>query len=214
MGKTLAQMTAEIREVVTSKGFRPAEGGPGTNTWGDYVALLHSEIAEMLEAFRRWELADATESHVDPVEHHDRMHGICGHGETRGNCRATFPSKPEGVGSEAADTLIRLLDMCDTFGIRPFDMDMELADVSPLDLPPGLDPSTFGGWNSLLHGKAHKMDPFASDQPEPLVPGHATRFLRTLILFTEKYDIDLMAEYERKIAYNRTREWRHGGRVL
>ena len=29
-----------------------------------------------------------------------------------------------------------------------------------------------------------------------------------------RYGVDLEAEYERKIAYNRTREFRHGGKLL
>lgn len=45
--KTLAEMTAEVRALNTAKGWRT-----GDNTYGDYNALLHSEISEMLEAYR------------------------------------------------------------------------------------------------------------------------------------------------------------------
>lgn len=110
------KMTAEVREVNTTNGWFDEDRRPAEG-----LALLHSEVSEWLEAFRDWGLADATK----PVE------------EGTGKL-----SKPEGVGSEAADVLIRLLDECDRQGI------------------------------------------------------------------------DLAYEYRRKIAFNRTRGYRHGGRGL
>lgn len=126
----LAAMTAEVREVNIAKGWRR-----GTNTFGDYIALLHTELSEALEAYRDHRLADATKMP-------DHMFRNDGSG-CRQVCEGTHdPSKPEGVGSEFADVLIRLLDVCDIYGI------------------------------------------------------------------------DLATEYERKLAFNRTRPFQHGGRTL
>lgn len=108
-GKTIGQMEKEIAEVNRELGWRPND-----NTFGDDMALIHSEVSEALEAWRRWKHEDATE----------------------------VTGKPEGIGSEFADILIRLIDVADRRGV------------------------------------------------------------------------DLDFEYERKMQYNRTREWRHGGKVL
>lgn len=124
MGKTIDQMTTEVREVNTTLGWRT-----GGNTFGDYIALMHSELSEALEAYRDHRLADAT------------RHVAVGRGDAGEDLPIAHP-KPEGVGSEFADVLIRLLDVADIYGI------------------------------------------------------------------------DLTAEYERKLAYNRTRPYQHGGRTL
>ncbi|WP_436528581.1 hypothetical protein [Actinoplanes sp. HUAS TT8] len=133
-GKTIEQMAAEIRTINIEKGWRTADGGPGTNTFGDYIALLHSELSEALEAYRDHRLADATQPRQEIWTRPEMCQPAIFQGYSK--------PKPEGVGSEFADVLIRLLDVCDVFGI------------------------------------------------------------------------DLAAEYDRKIAYNRTRSYQHGGRTL
>lgn len=106
---TLAERTAEVVAWAQRKGWN----NPGP-TFGEAMALLHSEVSEALEAFRDFGTADVT----------------------------LEDGKPEGVGSEFADVLIRLLHYAGLFGI------------------------------------------------------------------------DLDAEYERKMAYNERRPYRHGGRAL
>jgi NTP pyrophosphatase (non-canonical NTP hydrolase) len=208
MGKSLADMTAEIREVNVAHGWRSAEGGPGANTFGDYLALLHSELSEALEAYRDHRLADATLLKCgDPIcpDFGDPSFG-------EGTCpseHATLP-KPEGVGSELADVLIRLLDMCDVFSIVPFDMDCELADVDPADSETRHLVS-FGDWCASLHKVISQFGDTTTKRTREKLAPYA---LRRLVAMAKRHGIDLTAEYERKIAYNRTRPYQHGGRTL
>lgn len=85
----IAAMTDEVWDYTHRKGWEPDED----RTFGDEMALLHSEVSEALEAYRKWGFMDAT------VE-----------------------TKPEGVGSEFADILIRLLHYSRAHGI---DLDWE-----------------------------------------------------------------------------------------
>jgi NTP pyrophosphatase (non-canonical NTP hydrolase) len=123
---TLRAIAAEVRAINIEKGWRAPDGGMCEGqTFGDYIALAHSELSEALEAYRDHRLEDAT---------------VAGGFHVRDNVRVL--PKPAGVGSEFADLLIRLVDMADVFGIN------------------------------------------------------------------------LEAEYRRKVAYNRTRSYQHGGRTL
>jgi NTP pyrophosphatase (non-canonical NTP hydrolase) len=118
MPKSLAEMREQVYKWTVAKGW--ADDG---RTFGDEVALMHSEASEALEAYRQWGFQDTT------------IGGVSIAGEVQ------LP-KPEGVGSELADLLIRLLDTC------------------------------------------------------------------------ARHDIDLEYEFNRKMEYNGSRPFRHGGRLL
>src|SRR6478736_1887853 len=110
----LQELAQRVYEVNVANGWFE-----GDRRFGEDIALLHSEVSEMLEAYRQWGIEDTT-----PDVNEATM---------------ALP-KPEGVGSEAADVLVRLLDTC------------------------------------------------------------------------LRYDIDLLAEFERKLTYNASRGFRHGGK--
>jgi NTP pyrophosphatase (non-canonical NTP hydrolase) len=122
--KTLEQMQTDVTEWCERKGWKGEGSAPVT--FGDTMALLHSEVSEALEAYRDWGLADATAAHSpsahiaicawrrwaeDPLADHGKSKG------PRCDCEFGADKKPEGIGSEFADVLIRLLDDCDRWGV-------------------------------------------------------------------------------------------------
>jgi NTP pyrophosphatase (non-canonical NTP hydrolase) len=106
------EMAQEVHDVNHANGW--FDSG---RTVGEGIALLHSEVSEAFDAWRKHGFEDVTTESL-PAD------------------------KPEGYGSELADVLIRLLDQADRDGVN------------------------------------------------------------------------LVAEFERKLAYNRTRGYRHGGRKI
>lgn len=94
---TLHEIAERIRLINAANGWYDR-----SRTFSDEIALLHSEVSEMFEAYRSHGLEDFT--------HDGHMHLADGD-----DCKVC---KPKGVGSEAADILIRLLDTCSRYNIN------------------------------------------------------------------------------------------------
>jgi NTP pyrophosphatase (non-canonical NTP hydrolase) len=99
--KSIAEMTAEVVENNKARGWH--DNPPSLP---ECMMMLVTEATEAVEAWRVHGTADAT-----------KLNWTSDHGELQ-------VQKPEGVGSEFADILIRLLDDAYLFGI---DLDAEFA---------------------------------------------------------------------------------------
>jgi NTP pyrophosphatase (non-canonical NTP hydrolase) len=185
--KTLAVMTAEVVDNNTQHGWYE-----NVVTFPEAMALLHSEVAESTDAWRRWGIDDATNTLISPAVDPGNL------------------PKPEGVGSEFADVFIRLMDDAWLFG----KIDLEAAAASPGQF--GINMSFLTNMNTLhvmiarlsLVEETAFMD-VTGEQDVAKAFGDILKFLRQLCGY---YDIDLTWEYERKMAFNRTRPYRHGNK--
>lgn len=184
---TLRDWAAEVYAVNEANGWFEDD-----RTVGDDLALLHSEVSEALEAFRRWGLEDMTDSEC--------RNGttVLAHAFADGHL-----CKPEGVGSELADVLIRLLDTIARRDIVPQWLDGSLASVpvvKPLVAAADAAEWSFGDHVAYLH--------------RLIARGNLIALLYALVAVAVRYEVDLEFEYHRKIAFNRTRGHRHGGKRL
>lgn len=206
MSKTIDQMTAEIRENVTSKGFRGADGGPGQRTFGDYVALLHSEISEMLEAYR----SHGTKDFTAPAKCCEPTCPRYQLARTAVDCTTlNHPGtveKPEGFGPELADLMIYLLDMADAWKLKPVGFHLTLSQIEPNRIH--LPMSGVGDWVTWLHRLTSAIA--SARIVETLVAPTMSYLLGAIVEVARAYGIDLEWEYERKMTFNRTRPYRHG----
>lgn len=84
----LNQLAARCYQASESNGWYEAE-----RSFGDIIALIHSEASEAFEEYRN------------------------GHGLTETYYNPGKPTKPEGIPSELADILIRVLDFAGAQGI-------------------------------------------------------------------------------------------------
>ena len=128
----LVELQKEAHAIAKDHGWWDEE-----RTFGDLIALVHSELSEALEAYRVCGIVD------------------CPHEHTEG----------AGVASELADVVIRVADMAEWYGVDGGVMDRQLAnqrEVIP-DLPPHF---TFGERITALHNWVSNAGQFDYDQEQ------------------------------------------------
>jgi NTP pyrophosphatase (non-canonical NTP hydrolase) len=110
MDITIYSIMSEIERWTQVKGWRPSD-----RTIGDELMLIVSELAEVLEAYREFGMNDllrfGDKENFSLLPQNDPNAIVW--------INAEVIPKPEGVASEIADTLIRIFDFCNAYGIDP-----------------------------------------------------------------------------------------------
>lgn len=178
-------------------------------TFGEIVALCHSELSEALEEFRAkrpvvWRKCMVCDGDTPCME--------AGCGDWRdGVCElACISPKPEGIAVELADCIIRILDW---FGKEGANVDNALflvGEVGPI-------PNTRVPFGTLI-AELHKLLTMAyisrQDSCDGLVYVHMAGCIGTILRWAKENDVDMEAILALKHSYNKGRPYRHGGKVL
>ena len=180
-------------------------------SFGDLIALVHSELSEALEAYREREL----EAYTPP----DDVIGQPGKlGTTRqphpfpgvgGYVNVKVSTKPEGVAYELADVVIRVADMAEFYRVRSPWQSEPYKPASHRDM-------SFGEWITTCHSALDTVwgDACVYDVPSRATDTSLWHFLNTVQAMAAHYGIDLDAAIEAKMEYNKSRPYRHGGKAL
>jgi len=168
----------------------------------DELALVLSEASEAFEAYRSWGFA-RMERHPNGSDYELQE------GDDYGSA-----CKPEGVGSELADVVIRLYDFAYEIGKAEFNV---LRSVPPIE-----STSDYFLHMARVAGDAHRFC-MTWGEPKDAVEGefvraHLSSQMDLMFTLTLQHaganGINLAAEYEAKFKYNYTRTFRHGGKLL
>jgi NTP pyrophosphatase (non-canonical NTP hydrolase) len=181
--KGLKEMEGEVAEYQQKMGWTDDRSVPTS------LALLHEEAAEVGHAWRENGLEDMTT-------------GVTADGPSR-----AYQAKPQGVGSELADVVIRLLDTSSRYGLSLPDRAV-VHKVAPFvfsdDFMDNID---------VMHNLISRASVASCE--ETGTEGLAMALLEVLAYtyqLARHCGFNMGFEYDRKMAYNHTRPYRHGGR--
>ena len=180
----LSELQREAHAIAKEHGWWDQE-----RTFGDLIALVHSELSEALEEYRGKHIwADWRQLQ-------------------------TYPNgRPRGVASELADVVIRVADMAEHYGYS-LDPAESIEDRDALDVClAGL--GSFGDWIARLHWITAEATSYKGVASEHLVINVLASLIVGVQRMAAHYGIDLDAAIEAKMEYNRTRSYRHGGKAL
>jgi NTP pyrophosphatase (non-canonical NTP hydrolase) len=96
----------ECHETAESKGWWQEP----VRTFGDQIALMHSELSEALEEFRKYGIEKPDSDGASNTLYF-------GDGPSNPSQYPAPGTKPEGIAAELADVCIRIFDTCGHYGI-------------------------------------------------------------------------------------------------
>ena len=192
----LAELQKEAHAIAQDQGWYDTE-----STFGEFIALIHSELSGALEAYRERGFDIWVEPRV--VEKDPRPPAWE---------RAAFThdlfSKPCGVASELAGVVIRVAGMAEHYGY-------DLTGWEEVDARHNIQSPSFGDWIAVCHScLSGSFASWATTFGHEVIVECLQGLLRFTHLMADHYDIDLDAAIAAKMEYYRTGPHRRVGKVL
>ncbi len=180
---------------------------------GEICALIHSELSEALEEYRAGhgvdeiyyhcnEIAGQTDTLCDPKDKYDCINfGIM-------DCCGYRAKKPEGIPVELADVCIRILDYCCK---KQFDIDASLAEhrdfLQSHNFNYVIAGVSFAEQVTLYH--IYISNYYRVGNIKELIA-----IVNCIFGWAKHHNIDMLEVVKLKHEYNKTRPYKHGGKVI
>lgn len=183
-------LTAKVHENAVTHGWWDK-----TPTFGEIVALCHSELSEALEQLRAG----------NPMLWHDYD-------------QAKRQPKPEGVAVELADCILRILDWIGHENLPAGEMIAKGArsvTIGTAGTPGGASLAEhIARWHLLLSMAYDCAVRCPEAAPSLFAAARMALCVCEILDWAEKNGVDMPAVLAEKHAYNLTRPFRHGGKAL
>lgn len=174
----------------------------GKRSYGELIALVHSEVSEALEDFRNGK------------EVNEVWYEYKGFGSEFANNSALWHDgslilgKPCGIPSELADIVIRILDICGLYG---WDIESEYTDKVYVKI----HNFNFCEQLALIHYElSNSFFNVYHEHPTKDILNNFDSVINEIEIICKENNIDLEAIIEQKLQYNATRGYKHGGKVI
>ena len=198
-GLNLTDLQKEAHAIAVDHGWYDTE-----RTFGDFIALVHSEVSEAFEAYRRGGF-NTWDSYPDGKQ----FKWVPDAQDSNWEWKQVNAPKPEGVAYELADVVIRVADVAEWYewdlGVNA-DSVKQLFQQEPSRLV-GLD--SFGNWLTKCHGvlsMAFSMMEMDDERYKETAGWVMAKFVVMVECMATHYDIDLDAAIVTKMEYLRRTE--------
>ena len=187
-------------------------------TFGGIIALCHSELSEALEEYRaRRPMVWRRCENDDPIAGCRYLVGVkeggkslntlaCKKINVNGGCDR-FSEKPEGIAVELADCVIRILDYT---GHKEYNMNLYPMDT---DTVPSAEP--FEDFITKCHScLTHAYFFGGTEDSDFMVPAVLHDCIKYIYKWAQDNSVDMDEVIQIKHEFNKTRSYKHGGKVI